>query len=206
MVVCLGACLKPCIQGGQRCPHRSDWPETDVAPPARRIADESAPTFVATCRTCYAMVVCLGACLKPCIQGGQRCPHRSDWPETDVAPPARRIADESAPTFVATCRTCYAMVACLGACLKPCIQGGQRCPYRSDWPETDVAPPARRIADESAPTFVATCRTCYAMVVCLGACLKPCIQGGQRCPHRSDWPETDVGADSSAMRRAGGAR
>ena len=31
-------------------------------------------------------------------------------------------------------------------------------------------------------------------------------QGGQRYPHRHDWPETDVGAGLPAMRRAGGAR
>ncbi|WP_238540193.1 hypothetical protein, partial [Pseudomonas sp. GM84] len=31
------------------------------------------------------------------------------------------------------------------------------------------APPARRIADESAPTFVATCHSFQAMVVSLGA-------------------------------------
>ncbi|AZL74197.1 hypothetical protein EI693_14345 [Pseudomonas oryziphila] len=31
-------------------------------------------------------------------------------------------------------------------------------------------------------------------------------QGGQRYPHRHNWPETNVGAGLPAMRRAGGAR
>ncbi|AXQ47123.1 hypothetical protein DZC31_06335 [Stenotrophomonas rhizophila] len=49
-------------------------------------------------------------------------------------------------------------------------------------------------------------RRCIAMPLLASADASPCQQGGPCWLHRSNWPETDVGAGLPAMRRAGGAR
>ena len=54
--------------------------------------------------------------------------------------------------------------------------------------------------------FVATCRTCYAMVARLGACLEFCKPADNQGLTGMATLQQTVGADLSAMRRAGGAR